>query len=287
MDEEKHVVHKTLDQARAEIVRELNREKVLDRMDVLKGDILDSPQSEPFTKTAERLGIMTGTAEVDTDMPRIEGLGFLPELRDALKDKDLDPGVRINRSFRCGEDGRDQCIVRLLSRQPAHAPALAEAPTKVLADLKAQKTRELAGTLLRSLKEDAAADGKGLEKAVAAVAARNPGLTTGVSAPFLTPDLGPLPKPLDRQAAAARAAFDSSPGADRTRALGGRHGRRRVRAPERLPPDAAGFRSARRPLQEDPGRPGLPVLDGWMGSVRAKTRVSSRLAEAAPLQPGG
>ena len=286
IDEKGHEMHKTLDEARPEIIHELNQERVLSRMDDLISSILESPEAEPFAQIAERLGIPSGTIEFNADQPKAEPLGLLQDLKEALENqKDLAEGARINRPIVCGTGegaGHDRCILRLLSRQPAHAPALAEVREKILADLKSQKSLQMAETLLKRLQAAASQDEKGakigLEKAAADL--KIPGLKTGVSDPFRSPDRAALPKPLDHQASVARAAFElqktgdlTDPGFSEDAAEGAV-----FQLMERLPPDASGFQAQRATLSKQI-RENIAdqFLRGWLSSVANRTWINKRL----------
>ncbi|GEM_PF-6132591 len=291
IDKNSHQVLKTLEAARPEIVRELNQGRILNRMDDLCAAILDAPESEPFAKIAERLGIDAGTAEVDAENPVIDGLGRLPDLHDAAAG--LEPGARIGRPVPCGtagadgETNRDQCVLRLLSRSPAHAPDLAEVRERVLSDLKAQKAREMAGTLLRRLKEDSVKDG--LEKALAD-APKIPGLTTGISPTFRDPDLAALPKPLERQTSAARSAFELQKTMDLTEPSFSQDESEAcvLQVLERIPPDPEGFQAQRNALSKRI-RENIAdqFLGAWLESVNRNTAVNARLGEVLHASRSG
>ena len=264
--DEKKVI--PLEKVRDKIVMELNRQKVLDRMNDAMFEALAAPADEDFGKLAARLNLQSGSGTVDvSDYPTLEGPGMVEGLGELLKE--LDPGAKAPRSLDCG---KGRVVVRLLSRAHAHAPEFKDVREKVLSDLKAKRGREMAEDALRRIKASA---GESLE-------APKP-LTSGITDPFTDPRVGDakLPDAISRHRDAAVAAFALEKPGDCTDPLFDDEEGIVLQVAERMAPPPEGFAEARKGLAQR-GRNAMAqmLMRDWRKAVGGRARLYGMPKEA-------
>jgi hypothetical protein len=281
----------TLDEARPQIVKELNREKVVNRIDDLILASLDAPAAESFPDLARRLSLQTGSATVSrSDRPVIEALGQVDALFETLEE--LEPGERASHALDCG---KGRCLLRLASREAAHAGAFEEVRARALDDLRARKAKALAENALRALKAQA---GPTAFEAASEVLRRDPtltgkasdavfeGLTYGATEPFQNPRVtseAKLPEALQKHPQAVQDLFELKEAGDLTEPAfteGGAEGIL-LQIQERLPPEPADFLKERGPLSERyRSRIAEKLMDEWKQAIDSRARFRRILPDA-------
>ncbi len=283
----------SLDEARQRIVKDLNREKVVNRIDDLILAALDAPAAESFPDLARRLSLQTGSATVSrADPATLPALGRVDGLFEALEG--LAPGERMARALDCG---KGRCLLRVASHEEAHAPAFEEVRARALADLRVQKARALAENALRSLKGqagpnafEAACEGLRRDPTLTgkASSAVFEGLTYGATEPFQNPRVASeakIPEPLARHPQSVQDFFELKEVGDLTEPSFTEDGAEGLllQLQERLPPEPAAFLKERGTLAERyRSRVSEKLMDEWKQAVDSRARLSRVQPAAVP-----